>query len=187
MSTELEDRLKALEAEVAELKAKAGSDPRDNSVAIVCFSGEWDRLFAAFTIANGALALGMELDMFFTFWGATAVRNGQPASGRNQSILQQAFSRMLPKSAQGAPLSRFHFFGLGKVLMQHLMKKKNVEDLPVLIARAEEMGARMHFCDTSLDLFGWGPEDMRAGGSSDWCGVSTFLSLATKSRSVLFI
>lgn len=181
------DRISRLEEELRSLKATVDSDRRENAISIVCFSGDWDRLFATFTIANGALAIGMEVDIFFTFWGATAVRNGKEARGGQQNVFQQAFSRLLPKSAGGAPLSRFHFFGLGKKVLRGLMKKKGVDDLPKLIEEAEALGARMHYCETSVGLFGWGADDLRQPSSSDWCGVTTFLSLARKSRCVLFI
>jgi len=182
-----EERIQRLEEEVLGLKAQVENAKPKNMLALVCFSGEWDRLFAAFTIANGALALGMEVHMFFTFWGAAVARNGRPATGRDQDALQRAFSGMLPQQASAAPLSRFHFFGLGKFFMRRLMKKKGVEDLPALIQTARDLGVHMHYCDTSLQLFGWCPEDLIGADKSDWCGVSTFLSIANRSRSTLFI
>ncbi len=182
-----EKRIQQLEEQVSALKAGLEEREPRNMLALVCFSGEWDRLFAAFTMANGALALGMEVHMFFTFWGAAATRNGQPAIGRDQNVLQRAFSRMLPYNAAAAPLSRFHFFGLGKFFLKRLMKKKGVDDLPTLIESARDLGVHMHYCDTSLQLFGWCPEDLTDTNKSDWCGVATFLTIANRSRSVLFI
>lgn len=182
-----EDRIQRLEEEVRRLRERLDTQEGGNSLAIVCFSGEWDRLFAAFTIANGALALGMEAHLFLTFWGATAARNGRRSAGAGQDALQRAFSAMLPKNADAAPLSRFHFFGLGKFFMRRLMRKKGVEDLPKLIESAKELGVKLHFCDTSLSLFGWSPEDLDNGSAADWCGVSTFLAIANRSKSVLFI
>ncbi|MBN9376379.1 MAG: FAD-dependent oxidoreductase, partial [Cellulomonas sp.] len=41
--------------------------PGKNS--FVVFSGDLDKVLAAFIIANGALAMGEEVSMFFTFWG----------------------------------------------------------------------------------------------------------------------
>jgi peroxiredoxin family protein len=36
--------------------------------AVVAFSGELDKVLAAFILANGAVAMGDEVSMFFTFW-----------------------------------------------------------------------------------------------------------------------
>ena len=41
---------------------------------IIVFSGDFDRVFAAFIIANGAAAMGDDVTMFFTFWGLNALR-----------------------------------------------------------------------------------------------------------------
>ncbi|SQC98659.1 Uncharacterized conserved protein [Fusobacterium necrophorum subsp. necrophorum] len=37
-------------------------------MTIVVFSGDYDKAMAAFVIANGALAMGKKVTMFFTFW-----------------------------------------------------------------------------------------------------------------------
>jgi len=43
---------------------KPGADDR---VSIIVFSGDLDKVLAAFVIATGAVAMGMEAVMFFTF------------------------------------------------------------------------------------------------------------------------
>lgn len=182
-----DERIRLLEEEVRSLRARLEKSETKNSLAIVCFSGEWDRLYAAFTLANGALALGMEVHMFFTFWGATAVRNGRPPVGEGADALQRAFSGLLPSAAAAAPLSRFHLFGLGKFFLRRLMRKRGVDDLPSMIQSAKDLGLHAHYCDTSLQLFGWCPEDLLEADRSDCCGVSTFLSISNRSRSVFFI
>ena len=42
------------------------------------FSGDLDKLIAAFIIANGALAMGEQVSMFFTFWGLNSLRRDDP-------------------------------------------------------------------------------------------------------------
>jgi len=143
-------RLEALQAETPSGSASGGT----GSVSIVCFSGEWDRLFAAFTIANGALALGQDVHMFFTFWGATVLRKKSVWSGLHRSWLQNLMGLLLPANVSRVPLSKMHFGGLGKWMMGILMKQKGVEDLPSLMEHARDLGAKFYCCDTSLDLFG---------------------------------
>ena len=79
----LEERILALEKQIDELK-KGG----DNSVSLICFSGEWDKLFAALTIGCGALAMGSEVHLFFTFWAVTALRQDKEESSEGKSTLQ---------------------------------------------------------------------------------------------------
>ena len=65
----LVERLTALETR---LEALEESQP-DDKVAIIVFSGDLDKVLAAFIIATGAAALGQEVSMFFTFWGLSVV------------------------------------------------------------------------------------------------------------------
>jgi peroxiredoxin family protein len=183
----VESRMSKLEAEVSRLRRTVDANRQEERVSVVCFSGDWDRLFAAFIIANGALALGQDVHMFFTFWGATAVRRAEGADNASKSWIQRMLGYMLPSGIAGAPLSKMNFGGLGKVMMGKLMREKGVDDLPSMVRQARELGARFHCCDTSLALFGWGSDELVDGENADWCGVSTFLSLALKSKIVLFI
>jgi peroxiredoxin family protein len=58
----------------------------NNKLSMVVFSGDMDKLMAAFIIATGAAASGMEVTMFFTFWGLQAIkkreRTGKSFFGR---------------------------------------------------------------------------------------------------------
>jgi hypothetical protein len=58
------DRITALQQRIAELEA-SGPDDR---ISLVVFSGDLDRILAAFIIATGAAAMGQQVDMYFTFW-----------------------------------------------------------------------------------------------------------------------
>lgn len=181
-------RLDALEDEVAALRGAMGGTSTGNSIAMVCFSGDWDKLYAAFTVANGALAMGQEVHMFFTFWGASAIRDGGPCSlGGKKTWIQRLLGRWLPASADAAPLSRMNCFGISKLMFRRLLREKGADDLPALVARAREFGAKFYCCDTSLQLFGWGNDDLLEGDASNWCGVSTFLNRAMRSNVTLFV
>lgn len=180
-------RIERLEEEVEQLRHEIDSCLGHKMASLVCFSGEWDRLFAAFTIANGLLASGYEVHMFFTFWGATALRKPGSFNPKNKSLMQKALSLMLPDRVEKAPLSKMNFAGMGKIMLGKLMMQKGVESIEALMNEARDLGVHFHLCDTSLSLFGWDSGELIDAERSDWCGVMTFLSLAEKSRIVLFI
>lgn len=184
---ELEARLEALEAEVGSLKRQLAAKLPRNHASIICFSGEWDRLFAALTIASGALALGMEVDMFFTFWAVSALRTKDEPAKKGLSRVQTLFSRMLPRGFPRAPLSKFNFAGLGKVLMRQVMEQEGVDDIDVLFEQVRDLGANLHLCTTSADLFGVDCQELSGGEAINRCGVATFMSCALKSKVVLFV
>jgi len=185
--TTTEARIRNLEDEVLRLRGAMEKDRRRNMASIVCFSGEWDRLFAAFTIANGVLASGYEVHMFFTFWGATALRSPGTYKPGNKNWMQRLLTRMLPDGIEKAPLSKMNFGGAGKMMMARLMRQKGVDDIRVLMEQARDLGVHMHLCETSLSLFGWEEEELVHAENGGWCGVATFLGWAEKSKIVLFI
>ncbi|MFA5367362.1 MAG: DsrE/DsrF/DrsH-like family protein, partial [Dehalococcoidia bacterium] len=39
-----------------------------NKATLIVHSGDMDKVYSAFIIGNGALAMGMDVSMFFTFW-----------------------------------------------------------------------------------------------------------------------
>ena len=59
----LEEKVQELTRRLADLEERAPED----RVAIVVFSGDLDRVLAAFIIGTGAAALGQQVSMFFTF------------------------------------------------------------------------------------------------------------------------
>jgi predicted peroxiredoxin len=67
-----------LETQFEELKSQVDALSKqavENKLSMVVFSGELDKVLAALVIATGAVAMGMEVVMFFTFWGTTVLRD----------------------------------------------------------------------------------------------------------------
>ena len=56
------------------------------------FSGDFDKVLAAFIIANGAVAMGDEVSMFFTFWGLNALRRPD-APDADKPLMEKAMAR----------------------------------------------------------------------------------------------
>jgi len=185
----IERRLAEVEAGLRTLSERLEARLPPERVCLICFSGDWDRLFAALTIAHGALALGQEVHLFFTFWGVSALRaeGDDECEGPPQSLLQRLMHRMLPKGPLGTRLSRMHFWGLGRTMMQRLMRQHGVDDVDVLLREVRELGGKVHLCETSALLLGIRKEDLAQPEDIDRCGVATFMSLALRSRLVLFV
>lgn len=154
---------------------------------IIVFSGDYDKLMAAFIIANGAAAMDDEVTMFFTFWGLSALRKprvkAQPA--KKKSFLQKAFSSMLPKQAEKLGLSRFNFGGIGRNLMKKVMKQENVMSVAELMETAREQGIQIIACTMSMDVLGISKEDLI--DDIEYAGVATYLAEADEGNVNLFI
>ena len=173
--------LESLKIQMEELK-----DARKNKLAMVVFSGEFDKLLAAFVIATGAVAMGMDVVMFFTFWGTAALRD-KKKRGKGKDFLGKMFGIMLPKGTSQVKLSRLNMSGMGTAMMKNLMKKKNVQSLDEMISLAGELGVKIYICEMSMDLMGMKKEEMIDYPDIEIAGVATFLQDAGESSVQLFI
>jgi len=133
---------------------------------IVVQSGDFDKLYSALIIGNGALAMGMEASMFFTFFGLLRLKKGQLDKG---------------------PLSRMHFLGLGKWMVKRRMKKANAATLERMLADFVELGGKIMACDMTMEIMGVTKEDLRDDLISDYCAVGSYIQEARGSTITLFI
>jgi len=175
----LEERLASLEQRLVALEE---SQPKDR-VSLVVFSGDLDRILAAFVVATGAAALGQEVSMFFTFWGYGSLRTKRVLAGKG--FLQKLMAVMSPSGTQALPVSKLNFFGIGAKMLRAMMKQKNVSSLEDLIGMARELGVRLIACEMSRDVMGIQDEELIDGLESG--GVASFLADALKSRVTLFV
>jgi peroxiredoxin family protein len=155
-----------------------------NQTSFVVFSGDLDKAIAAFIIANGALAMGQDVSMFFTFWGLNMLRRPD-APPREKKLMDRMFSMMMPSDAGHLPLSQMNMAGMGPRMIKDVMTKHNVPTLEELMASAREGGAKLVACTMTMDLLGIAESDLQAG--IEFGGVATFLGEAQKSGTTLFI
>ena len=81
-------------------------EDKDRKLCIICSKGTLDMAYPGLVLANAALMEGIDVTMFFTFWGLQRLKKGGLEKG---------------------PLSKMHMFGLGKLMVKMKMKKQNVE------------------------------------------------------------
>lgn len=156
----------------------------DDKKTIIVFSGELDRVMAAMVIARGAAAMGNEVTLFFTFWGLNILRKPAPPPVK-KSFLEAMFGMMMPRGAGKVKLSKLNMGGLGTLMMQHVMKTKNVPSLPEMIAEAQEFGVKFIACTMSMDIMGIKPEELIDG--LEFAGVAGYLGSADEANVNLFI
>ena len=175
----LEEKLQDLEKRLAQVEGQVAED----RVALVVFSGDLDRVLAAFVIATGAAAMGQQVSMFFTFWGLSVLKKDSQLSGK--TLFQKMMTLMSPGSSKSLPVSQMNYFGVGAKMLRAMMKEKNVSSLEEMIALARELGVRMIACEMSRDVMGIKESELVAG--LECGGVASFLADSLKSRTSLFI
>ena len=179
---QIEEQLAALKSRIDVLDKKV-TEPK---VAAIVFSGDLDKVLASFVITTGAVAMGMEAVMFFTFWGTPVLRDKNKSVG-GKDTMGKMFGTMLPKGTSEVKLSKMNMGGMGTAMMKSLMKKKNVATLEQMLEMAEELGVKIFVCEMSMDLMGFKREEMIAYKDLTFCGVAKFLEEANNSRITLFI
>lgn len=152
--------------------------------SFVVFSGDLDKLIAAFIIANGAISMGEDVSMFFTFWGLNALKQSKPPR-RQRKMLDAMFGVMMPKGAEKLTLSQMHMMGAGTAMIKQVMKSNGVNSLPELMRSAMDGGAKIVACTMTMDLLGIAESDLMPG--IEFGGVATFLGEAAESHNTLFI
>ena len=73
--------------------------------------------------------MGMEVSMYFTFWGLNAIRTGR--SFQDKSLGEKMAACMMPSGPASVPTSRMNMGGMGPLFFKHLMKKRNVKTYQV--------------------------------------------------------
>jgi peroxiredoxin family protein/TusA-related sulfurtransferase/rhodanese-related sulfurtransferase len=167
-------------------------DAKSRNGSIIVFSSEMDKVLAALVIANGIVAAGGEVTMFFTFWGLSALRKEKVAPGscedadRKKSLLDAAMGAMLPQGFKHLGLSHMNFGGLGAKLMEHTMQKKHLPELPGLIKSAVESG-KVRFVACTMSMEALGIKECELMENVELGGVADFLASARSSGTTLFI
>lgn len=177
--TALQEQINQLEKSLKSIKRELP----DDRVSIVVFSGDLDKVLASFVIATGAAASGMEVSMFFTFWGLSALRKQRSMKGK--SLFQKMFGFMTPVGMRGLGVSKMNFGGIGSKMLRSMMEQQQVPPLEQMLQTARDLGVKITGCQMSMDVMGVRREEMIDG--IEIGGVAAFLADATRSKSTLFI
>lgn len=150
--------------------------------SIVVFSGDMDKVMAAFIIATTAAASGMETTLFFTFWGLQALKK-KVSTGR--TLFERMLSLFL-KDINGIGPSKLNMGGMGRWMFKKMMKQHDVATLPELRQMAVDLGVKLLACQMSMEVMGIRREDL-IDEVTDVVGAATFIAEANQSHITLFI
>jgi NADPH-dependent 2,4-dienoyl-CoA reductase/sulfur reductase-like enzyme/peroxiredoxin family protein/rhodanese-related sulfurtransferase/TusA-related sulfurtransferase len=156
-----------------------------NDKTLIVFSGDLDKAIASFIIANGALAMGRKVTMFFTFWGLNILRKPEKMGRLGKNIIEVAFGWMMPRGARKLTLSKMSMGGLGGMMIRGIMKNKNIPALEEMISMAINGGVKIVACQMSMDLMGIRREELIDGIQVG--GVASYLEASEHADNNLFI
>jgi peroxiredoxin family protein len=159
--------------------------PEKEKFTLVLFSGDMDKALAAFILATTAASMGMEVTMFFTFWGLNVIKRNQGGI-KSQGLMHKMLNIMNRGGSQRLKLSRFNMLGVGTWMMKKLMKQSKYPSIDEFVTMAQEMGIKMVPCSTSCGILGL-PDDAFRDGIMSQAGAAFFLAEARESKVTLFI
>ena len=158
------------------------SENTPKKASFIVFSGDMDKVMAAFIIATTAAASGIETTMFFTFWGLQAIL-------KKTSTGKSLFGKMLSfflKDINGIGPSKMNFGGIGRWMFKKMMKAHNVTPLPELRKMAVDMGVKLLACQMSMEMMEIDREDL-IDEVSEVVGAMTYVAEAKDADITLFI
>ncbi|MGZ7043920.1 MAG: DsrE/DsrF/DrsH-like family protein [Methanobacterium sp.] len=137
-----------------------------DKATLIVHSGDMDKIYSALIIGNGALSMGMEASLYFTFWG---------------------LQRLQKDGLEKGPLSKMNMLGLGKKMIKGRMEKANVVSLEKLMKDYKELGGKIIACEMTMEIMGVSKEDLRQDLIDEYGAVGTYINEARESKITLFI
>jgi peroxiredoxin family protein len=154
-------------------------------LTIVMFSGDLDRALAGFIIATTAASMGMDVSIFFTFWGLNVIKKNE-GSIKSKGLMRKMLNLINRGGSKRLTLSKFNMLGMGTWMMKKLMREVNMPSLDELITMAHQMGVKLVACTTTCGVMGL-PEDAFRSEVTSMAGAAYFLGEAREAKATLFI
>jgi len=151
-----------------------------NKLVIICSKGSLDMAYPPLMLATTAAAMGMQVDLYFTFWGMNMITKKTidslkiPPVG-NPALPMPNILGMLPGMSS-----------MVTSMMKKNMKKIKMPSIREMIATAKEGGVKFHACSPSMNMMGLQKEDL-ISEVDDIIGAATYLELASEDAITLFI
>jgi peroxiredoxin family protein len=164
----------------------AGESTNAKSMTLIVTKGTLDWAYPPFILATTAAAMGVDVTMFFTFYGLPLLLKkldlevsplGNPAMKMPMMGMHMAMPNLvaaLPGVTAGATR-----------MMKDMIKKKGVASIEELRSMALESEVKMIACQMTMDLFEYKLEDMIEGPTLG--GAATYMENALKSDVNLYI
>ncbi|GAB6085700.1 DsrE/DsrF/DrsH-like family protein [Alkaliphilus crotonatoxidans] len=121
---------------------------------LIMFSGDYDKAMAALILANTAREMGVEVTMFFAFWGLFLVRDPEKYTLEDKSTFEKLFGMMTPKGPEELPLSKMNFAGIGKEMLKEMMDEDDAPSLSAFLKGARKKEVKFYGCKLSVEIMG---------------------------------
>lgn len=154
-------------------------------MVLIAASGDLDKAWPVLILATTGAAYGMEVTIFFTFWGLGILK--RPDAGITGDDWRQKMLSVFNRgTTEHLHLSKLNFAGMGPKMMKDLADKHKVASVQELLEVAQDMGVKLWPCQMTMDLMGFSSEDL-IEGLDDPAGAGSAISLMKQAEISLFI
>ena len=156
------------------------------SMSLIVTKGTLDWAYPPFILATTAAAMGVNVSMFFTFYGLQLLKQDldlqiSPLGKPDMVMPMMGMHMKIPNIVAALPGVN----AAATTMMKNLIKKKGVASIPELRDLAIEADVEMIGCQMTLDLFEFDKKDMIP--SMKIGGAATYMERALKANINLYI
>lgn len=128
-----------------------GSDDSDRKLAIICSKGNLDMAYPGLILGNAALGEGVELHLFFTFWGFDMIiksrMNDLQFSPAGNTALHLPIGDMhMPQTLAPA------MTGMATKMLKDQLKALDIPEVPEFLDQIVAAGGHLWACRLSADM-----------------------------------
>ena len=158
----------------------------NKSMSLIVTKGTLDWAYPPFILATTAASMGLDVTMFFTFYGLTLLKKKLDLKittlGNAAMEMPMMGMHMVMPNLMGAMPG---MDSAATMMMKDLIKKKGVASIEELRDMAIEAEVKMIGCQMTLDLFEYKTTDLIDG--IELAGAATYIETATNCNINLFI
>ena len=158
-------------------------DPAARTAAIIASKGTLDWAYPPLILANAAAAVGMDVSVFFTFYGLNIIHRDADRKLKIDPVGNPAMPMpvRIPDIVSALP----GMVPMATAMMRSRFAKKNVATVGELLRSAQEAEVRLVACQMTVDVFGYTDGDFIDG--VEFGGAAAFMAGARKAHVTLFI
>jgi peroxiredoxin family protein len=159
-----------------------GKGPKPRKLCIIASKGSLDMAYPPLILANAARMSGIEVDLFFTFWGLDIITKNKMKSLQVATVGNPAMHPWfhIPTMVGGLP----GMSSMASWMMRREIDKLDFPPVDEFIEMIIDSGAKVYGCKMSMDMMKLTEDDLVEG--SEVLGAMEMLELAEDAQ-VIFV
>ncbi len=154
-------------------------DDKTRKLCIICSKGTLDMAYPGLILANAALMEGIDVTLFFTFWGLDMIRRKKMGHLKISPIGNPSMG--MPNAIAGLP----GLTDLATTMMKREIARLDFPDVDEFVEMIHDAGAKLYGCKMSMDMMKLRREDL-CDSIDDVVGAMEFMEMSDQAQ-IIFI